>query len=159
LLVRLPDLPPHLRSVEVHGEDAFFAVSSAIPASDAAWTPRRIALLWDASGSRAEVERDLAFLAALLELWPRVAIDVRVLRDELSEERTFSGGERDQLASYLRALPRDGGTRLSAVDLGALPHPDDEAWLVFSDGLNTLGHGLPTAGARPIHSIASAAAA
>ena len=63
LLVRLPDLPPHLRAVEAHGKDAFFAISSAIPASDATWTPRRVALLWDASGSRADVERELAFVS------------------------------------------------------------------------------------------------
>ncbi len=159
LLVRLPDLPPHLRTVEAHGEDVFFAVSSAIPAGDATWTPRRIALLWDASGSRTEIERDLAFLSALLELWPRVTVDVRVLRDDAAgEERTFDGaGARDHLVSYLRDQPRDGGTRLAAFDAGALPHPEDEAWLVFSDGLNTLGRGLPRPGARPVHTISSAA--
>jgi len=96
LLVRLPDLPPHLRSVEAHGKDVFFAVSSAITAGDATWEPRRIAFLWDASGSRTEVERDLAFVSALLEMWPRVVIDVRVLRDDLDGEgKTFAGaGER-----------------------------------------------------------------
>jgi Ca-activated chloride channel homolog len=165
LLVRLPDLPRHLRSVEAHGGGVFFAVSSAIPAGDtagdaAAWVPRRVALLWDASGSRTDVERDLALVSELLELWPRVVIDVRVVRDDLEgEHRTFTGtGERDGLVSYLRELPRDGGTALAALDLGALPHPDDEAWLLFSDGLGTLGRGLPRGKARPVHAISSAAA-
>lgn len=159
LLVRLPDLPPHLRTVEAHGDDVFFAVSSAITASAASWTPRRIALVWDASGSRTEVERDLAFVAALLELWPRVIIDVRILRDALADGASFTGAaERDHLVSYLRELPRDGGTRLAALDLDALPHPDDEAWFVLSDGLGTLGRGLPKPGARPVHAISSAAA-
>lgn len=161
LLVRLPDLPAHLRAVEVHGEDVFFAVSSAIAdGKAAAWVPRRIALLWDASGSRTEVERDLAFVSALLELWPRVVIDVRVLRDEVAGEgRTFTGAsERGQLEGYLRELPRDGGTGLAALDLGELPHPEDEAWLVLSDGLGTLGRGLPKVGARPVYAISSAAA-
>jgi Ca-activated chloride channel homolog len=156
LLVRLPDLPRHLRSVEAHGDDVFFAVSSAIAASGSTWTPRRIALLWDASGSRADVERDLAFVAALLELWPRVVVDVRVLRDDVADGGTFTGA--GELVSYLRELPRDGGTRLAALDLDVLPHPDDEAWFVLSDGLNTLGHGLPKVGARPVHTISSAAA-
>jgi hypothetical protein len=160
LLVRLPDLPTHLRAVEVHGDDAFFAVSSAIPPSDTTWTPRRVALLWDASGSRTEVERDLAFVSALFELWPRVVLDVRVLRDVTAGDgRTFTGAsERDALVRYLRDQPADGGTRLAALDLGALPHPDDEAWLVFSDGLGTLGRGLPKLGTRPVHTISSAAA-
>jgi len=80
------------------------------------------------------------------------------LRDDIAgEARTFTG-ERDPLVSYLRDLPRDGGTRLAALDLDVLPHPDDEAWFVFSDGLNTLGRGLPRAGTRPVHTISSAAA-
>ncbi|HWO18218.1 MAG TPA: VIT domain-containing protein [Kofleriaceae bacterium] len=161
LLVRLPDLPRHLRSVETHGEDVFFAVSSAVTAGAATtWVPRRIALLWDASGSRTEVERDLALVSELLELWPRVVIDVRVVRDSVDDgSRTFTGaGERDHLVSYLRELPRDGGTALAALDLDALPHPDVEAWLLFSDGLGTLGRGLPRGKARPVHAISSAAA-
>jgi hypothetical protein len=159
LLVRLPDLPRHLRAVERTGDETFFAVSTAIPGTAAAWTPRRVALLWDASGSRHDVERDLELVSALLDAWPRLAIDVRVLRDVVAgETRAFAGrADRDRLLGFLRDVPRDGGTNLAAIDLRALPDPADEAWLVFSDGLNTIGRGVPATGAVPVIAISSSA--
>ncbi len=159
LLVKLPDLPRHLRVVERCGDDALFAVSSAIPASDSTWTPQRIALLWDASGSRTEIDRELELVSALLDRWPRLAIDVCVVRDVVDREpRSFAGREaRAALLDHLRDLPRDGGTNLTAFDPTALPHPDDEAWLVLSDGLNTIGRGLPARGTVPIVTCTSAA--
>ena len=159
LLVKMPDLPRHLRTVERHGDETFFAVSSAVPDGGEAWVPRRVALLWDASGSRTTVERDLALVSALIESWPKVVVDVRVLRDVVEDEvRSFTGrGERDQLIAYLGEAPRDGGTGLAAFDASVLPHADDEAWLLFSDGLNTLGRGLPTNSSVPIIACSSEA--
>lgn len=159
LLVRLSDLPRHLRAVERTGDETFFAVSAAIPETAAAWTPRRVALLWDASSSRHDVERDLELVSALLDAWPRLAIDVRVLRDVIAgETRAFAGrADRERLLGFLRDVPRDGGTNLAAIDLRALPDPADEAWLVFSDGLNTIGRGVPVPGTVPVIAISSSA--
>ncbi|MCX5744140.1 MAG: VIT domain-containing protein, partial [Proteobacteria bacterium] len=159
LVVRLPDLPRHLRAVERCGPDAFFAISSVVPDPTSTWTPKRIAIVWDASGSRIEVERDLELVAALLAAWPQLVVDVRVLRDTLEPEaRSFAGrAERDRLVGYLRELPRDGGTGLARLDLAGLLHADAEVCLVFSDGLNTLRRGVPSTARVPVIAVSSAA--
>ena len=159
LLIKLPDLPRHLRAVERRGDETFFALSSALPEGMPEWSPMRVALLWDASGSRADVERDLAFVSALFDAWPKLVVDVRVLRDVVDgEARSFAGrGELGRLLAFLRETPRDGGTCLTAFDPRALPHEADEAWLVFGDGLGTIGRGLPPSGDVPIFTCSSAA--
>ena len=159
LLVRLPDLPRHLCTVERHGDETFFAISSALPTPEVGWEPRRVALLWDASGSRSNIELDLALVSALHDRWPSLVVDVRVVRNVVDAEmRSFAGlADREPLLRHLRELPRDGGSALAALDLKAVPHADDEAWLVFSDGQNTIGRGLPDEGALPIIAISSVA--
>jgi hypothetical protein len=161
LVVTLPALPPHLRTVERAGDEVFFAISSAAPAAGERWQPRRVALVWDASGSRTDLETDLAMIAALAEAWPALVIDVLALRDVIDgDARSFTaGGERDALLAHLRGLARDGGTDLAALPLAAPPHPDDEAWLVFSDGLATVGRGVAAPGALPVFTLASSARA
>ena len=157
LIVRLPDLPRHLRSVERSGDETFFALSSAVPAGEASWRPRRLALVWDASGSRTEIERDLALVAALLDAWPELALDVRVVRDVVDcEVASFHGrGERDRLLAHLRDQARDGATNLAALELVTAPHADDEGWLLFSDGLETVGRSAPALGGLPVIAVSS----
>ncbi len=84
---------------------------------------------------------------------------MRIVRDVIdARTTTFIGrGDRDRLVAHLRDAPRDGGTALAALDLAALPDPADEAWLVFSDGLNTIGRGVPAAARVPVIAVSSAA--
>lgn len=163
LQVRLPSLPEHFTSVEKDAEGkVFFCISSRLPDDDDGaepWNPRRLAVAWDASGSRQDVDRDLSFLGDLLATWPGVVVDVRVFRHRVEEEATFdtSAVEVDTLLAWLRELPRDGGTNLSALDFSTLPHVDDEAWLLFTDGLGTVGDALPAMGTKPVAAVTSQA--
>ncbi|HVV86847.1 MAG TPA: VIT domain-containing protein, partial [Kofleriaceae bacterium] len=158
LIVKLPDLPRHLRAVERSGGETFFALSAAVPAARAeAWRPARVALAWDASGSRTDVERELALIAALAGAWKGLVVDVVVVRDAVGEPRTFR--DPAALVDFLRAEPRDGGTNLAALELGRPPDAADEAWLVFSDGLDTVGRSAPAAGALPVIAVSSSARA
>ena len=158
LVVRLPDLPRHLRAVERSRDETYFAISSAVPEAGRAWTPARVTLVWDASGSRGDVDRDLELVTAMMDAWPQLVVDVRVVRDTLdAAAETFTGRPgRDELVGYLRALPRDGGTGLAGLDLATLTHADAEACLVFSDGLNTLRRGVPGAARVPVIAVSSA---
>jgi Ca-activated chloride channel family protein len=158
LVVRLPDLPRHLRAVERSGDETFFAVSSAVPVAAATWRPRRLALVWDASGSRTDVARDLALIAALWDAWPGLVVDVRVVRDVVDDAPAGVGDDRDRLLAFLRDQPCDGGTDLAGLDLTTPPHPDDEGWLLFSDGLDTVGRGAPRTGGLPVIAVSSAPA-
>ena len=157
LLVTLPKLPAQVIALEpgdgAEGGAAFFSASDTVPvrAAAPAAPPKRLALAWDASGSRTPeaTERELAFLSALLAAWPHTAVDLVVFRDRPEKPIAFPAGNGGKaLLETLRAAPVDGGTALAALDLtrAALPNPADELWLVLSDGLATLGEALPRHG-------------
>jgi Ca-activated chloride channel homolog len=158
LLVRVPRLPDRWLSVEAgDGGESFFALAERVPAmaeKAALASPRRIAVAWDASGSRdaAATEREIAFLRKVLAAWPSAAVDLVVFRDRPERPRAFAAGELDRLEATLRAAPADGGTSLGALDLRrrGLPDPDDALWILLSDGLGTLGEALPGADQVPV---------
>lgn len=166
LLVRLPTLPADLVDVEPgEGGEAFFSVSATVPdgAGGALPAPRRIAIAWDASGSRTPeaTEREIAFLTRLLSAWPAAAVDLVVFRDRPEGPVAFPAGDRARLVSALRAAPVDGGTGLAALDLrrAALPRRDDALWILVSDGLGTLGEALRRHGGVPVWTASGASVA
>ncbi len=165
LYIRLPKLPTLLTTVEEFGGERYVAISHA-PAFGAAPPARqmdRVAVAWDASGSRGAdaVRKDRALLAALLAMpaWQNATVDLVVFRDRAETARTFvaRAGKAPELFTFLDQLPYDGGTDLAALDLrrSAAPNAADAAWLLFTDGLYTLGAGLPKFGGLPVHVIAS----
>lgn len=160
LLVRLPALPRTLVQVEErHGER--FAVICDDPQLDAGESPapRRLAVAWDASGSAtpAAAARGRAVLAGLMRRHPGLVIDLVVFRDAPEAPRAFA--DPAALDAHLAALPCDGATGLARLDLrrAALPHADCSGWLLVSDGLGTIGDGLPACGDVPVTCLASEA--
>jgi Ca-activated chloride channel homolog len=165
LYVRLPKLPPLLTTVEEFGGERYVTISHA-PAfreTPEARQMDRVAIAWDASGSRGAdgARKDRALLAALLATpsWQNATVDLVVFRDRPEPARTFAvrAGKAPELFAFLDQLPYDGGTDLAAVDLrrNAAPNAADAAWLLFTDGLYTLGAGLPKFGGLPVHVVAS----
>lgn len=122
----------------------------------------RFTILWDASLSRkdANIPLELELLRLLLARLNGVSVGVRVLRDTLEAERTFPiiNGDGSALLNYLRSVPLDGGTDLNA--LKNLPRAQGAGfYLLFSDGLSTLGRtGLTVAGS-PLWAVNSGAQA
>ena len=165
LYIRLPKLPPLLTTVEEFGGERYVTISHAptFRAAPAARRVDRVAVAWDASGSRGAdaVRNDRATLAALLAIptWQNATIDLVVFRDRPEPVRTFTvrAGKAPELLAFLDRLPYDGGTDLAALDMRrmAAPNAADAAWLLFTDGLFTLGSGLPKFGGLPVHVIAS----
>jgi Ca-activated chloride channel homolog len=165
LQVRLPRLPALLVAVERAEDERYVAISHApsATAAGAGSAVARAAVAWDASGSRdgAAVKRDRALLAALLATpaWRQATIDLVVFRDRREAPRSFAvhDGTSPELFAHLDSLPYDGGTDLSALDFrkGSAPNAGDAAWLLFTDGLFTLGAGLPPVGGLPVHVVAS----
>ncbi len=154
LLVRLPKLPRQLVQVEERDGERFVAISdqpevlSAKPAS----ALRRIAVAWDASASRSAdgIARGRAFVQALLARCPGCAVDVVVFRDVAEPSRPCADAA--AVLAVIDHVAYDGGTALARLDLrrAALPHADDRCWILVSDGLGTLGEGLPANGDVPV---------
>ncbi len=166
LLVKLPRLADNFVDLESGAGETFFAASALLPAgaSEQVAPPARIALAWDASGSRDSeaTDRERRFLSALLRKWPDTAVDLVVFRDRVEKPLYFAGGDgRALLTRALREAPNDGGTALGALDLrrAALPHPSDALWILASDGLATLGESLPLHGDVPVFALTGATVA
>ncbi len=161
LQIRLPDLPDTLQMVQKTADGGtFFCVSHLLKEQpeQPEWRPERIALAWDASGSRQTVERDIAFLKMLFSKWQNCLVDVQVFRNCVDDEIASFAielGQSQDLIDYLEALPYDGATDFSVLDLSSGPDSATDAWLLFSDGLDTLQQKLPDFGTLPIYPIVS----
>ena len=163
LYVRLPKVPARLVAVEESEGDHYLAIHDRpeLPAAATPAPPARIALAWDASGSRSAeaIRRDLAVLAVVFAVWRDCTVDLVAFRDRPEPVATYAGadGKTANLFDHLKGLAYDGGTDLAALNLdkNGAPHPQIAAWLLFTDGFHTMGAGLPTHGGLPVHVVAS----
>lgn len=111
--------------------------------------PRRVGLLWDASGSARN--RDTASELAVLDRYFRAIgngeVQLTVLRDRAEPTRRFAirQGDWSALRRHLEALPRDGASALGDWTAQA----DVDEYLLVSDGLaNYDKRDRPELGAR-----------
>jgi len=151
------DMPAHLqwslplaRSTDVvtglHEGQRYLLASVPVRAPTAARVlPRRIGLLWDASGSAGT--RNGAAERAVLDRYFQALgtgqVQLTVLRDrsETPREFTINKGDWSALREYLRALPNDGASALGDWT----PNPGIGEYLLVSDGLANYGsQTLPT---------------
>ncbi|MDM8542294.1 VIT domain-containing protein [Desulfococcaceae bacterium HSG9] len=155
LQVRLPQLPDQVVTIEKNtNDDIFFCISAKcqMPKEMTHWKPRQIMIAWDASGSRTDLSRDIAFLKKLFTYWPEVIIEVLVFRDQAEEIKSFEN--HNALFEYLQQIPYDGGTDLTKLDL-TLNNSECEAAFLFSDGMATISHGIPQLNKKKVFTITS----
>ena len=157
---------PFTRASATHPE-TFFTVTDRVPNAPANQlrmirSVQRIGIVWDASLSRrgADTARECRILAALLHHWSSLDVEVTLLRDKAETPRRFSihGGDSRALIAFLRSVPCDGGTNLSALNLARHnPRGARDLWLLFTDGLSNLGASeMPNInGSVPIYAFAS----
>ena len=141
---------PLARSTDVvtglHEGQRYLLASVPVRTSTAARVlPRRIGLLWDASGSAGT--RNGAAERAVLDRYFQALgsgqVQLTVLRDrsETPREFTINKGDWSALRAYLRALPNDGASALGDWT----PNPAIGEYLLVSDGLANYGsQTLPT---------------
>src|SRR5258708_15076060 len=158
LQIRLPDLPARFTTVENKSGESCFCSSSKLGERDGeqTWTPKRVAIAWDASGSRQSLDREYDLLRELLAHWDDTVVDVVVFRNRVEDDpRSFAPGDSQvsDLLAYLQGLPYDGGTDLTALDLSSPAYAECEGWLLFSDGLGTIDPGMPKIGSIPVVAI------
>jgi len=124
------------------------SVSHNLPSALSTIPEKRIALIWDASGSRAGLnyERELATLDYFFKKHRQQALEVELffLRNDLEEAGLFSinGGNWDSLREKLQQAAYDGGTQLGALELPAKKGKFSFC-LFFSDGLSNFGKEEP----------------
>ena len=107
--------------------------------------PRRVGLLWDASGSARKRDRglELAVLDGYFRALGEADVRLVVLRDGAEPARDFRvvNGEWTSLRDTLKAIVADGATNLGDWS----PDPAIGEYILVSDGLGNYGSGcLPT---------------
>lgn len=143
LVVTLPRRSTPVVTTQRHaGREHFYA---ELPISDAALAPaprarpRRIAILWDASGSAGKRPRhpELQVLDEYFRALRDVEVVLHVGRDVVEPEQRFTvrGGQWQALRRVLEATPCDGASNLPAL----IKTEGCDLALLFSDGLSNWG--------------------
>jgi tetratricopeptide (TPR) repeat protein len=144
--------------------ETFFCIKAAnLPragVAEPAPSPRRITVFWDGSGSRetADPGRAVGILKAYLASLRHetVKVDFVVFRHKAMPAQRFTveGGRADALVKAIEAVTYDGGTDLASLT----PPPGDdrpELYLLFTDGLATLGNEAPPPLGAPVYAFAA----
>lgn len=139
------------------GQTYFYAEVAAPQSSAPRPPPRRVALLWDASGSGAQRDhgRELALLDAYFQSLGSLEVVLVAVRDVAQAPETFTvaNGQWAGLRQRLETLPYDGATNLSAFKAPA----GAQLALLFSDGLSTYGDAPLPASSIPLFALTASA--
>ena len=178
LAVELPGLSGRAATVSrrpgVVPAEHYFVVRDAppvparpAPADRPAAGPRRIGVLWDASLSRggADRSRELELLERVCARLGDARVDLLVFRDAVEPPVAFDvrGGLAGMLLDHLRTLAYDGGTNLGAVaatgDAAGGSGIAREFFLLFSDGVGSVGAATPARLEVPVYPVSDDARA
>ena len=158
LSVTLPlKAEPRVATQSAAGQTYFYAEVPVSLRHAARAAPRRIALLWDASGSGARRDHGREF--ALLDAWfaslRHAEVVLRIGRDTAEAPQRFAikDGRWDELRQALERVAYDGASNLAALT----PSADCELALLFSDGLANWGALTLPASPMPLYAVSAAA--
>jgi len=162
LVLVMRDRPRQTAAVERSAEgDDYFVIEDVPETLEPSPAPRlrHIGLLWDASLSRskADLSRERALLARWLASQRDIEVDLTIFRNVPERTRRVSvkAGRAEPVLRELEGIAYDGGTNFAALPL----RDRVDAFLVFSDGLGTIGSPLPPRARAPVYAVSSSAQA
>ncbi|MGC4102569.1 VIT domain-containing protein [Ferruginibacter sp.] len=141
------------------GNNYFYTHIDAAPDYRDKKNPAAITLLWDISASAEK--RDIKKEAALLNNYFKRLGNVTVhlvpfnISTSATEQFIIKEGNAAELLARLQSFTFDGGTQLGALDLNQY---NDEAIILFSDGLSTFGKKEILLSSIPVTVVNSSAA-
>ncbi|WP_395703806.1 VIT domain-containing protein [Aquabacterium sp.] len=155
LSLALPAGTP-VQAAHFDGEDFVYAEIPAPTQGPPRPAPRRLAIVWDASGSAAQrrLSSELAVMDALFARWQNLQVRLYLLRDKLEAPVDFEirGGQWRALRERLQAEPFDGATQLGTVQL---PREAADLALLFTDGHANFGERQPPGFGMPVFVLQS----
>jgi len=157
LVVALPDVAKQKVLAEKAPDGQVYFCINDLPsdprdaaARRAAAQPKHVAVLWDASASRAKADHkgEIRILALYLDSLKKLpTLDLIVFRNEAEKPRRFTNPL--DLIGELQRVPYDGGTQIGSIALPAGAQPD--LCLLFTDGISNFGREEPTGIKCPIY--------
>jgi tetratricopeptide (TPR) repeat protein len=154
LVVTIPDVEKQKVLVEKGPDGVYFCINDSPKdprdeaARKAAKEPQRIAVLWDASASRAKADhrREMELLLAYLSsLARRPTLDLIVFRNEAEPPKRVAGIT--ELLAELGKVRYDGGTQIGSI---TPPAEKPDLYLLFTDGISDFGREEPTGLGAPV---------
>jgi len=163
LVVELPEAARQQVLVEKAPDGAFHFCISDLPLDPraekllkASAPPRRLTILWDASGSRGTEarKRELGFLKNYFAQIKKgkVSVELVLFRNVAAAPVAFTveAGNADKLLAALGKVDYDGGTQLSCIS----PAPKAKApdgYFLFTDGIHNFGREQPAGFKAPVY--------
>lgn len=161
LSVDYPHTETSLVATETRGDQTYFYAEVAPPSGKSAArnAPRKLGVVWDASGSGTVRDhgREFALLDAYFKVLGSVAVELVIARDRAEAPQTFTirNGDWHTLRAVLENMVYDGATNAAAL---SSPGATDLT-LLFSDGLSNYGTGVFVAGDAPLYAVNAATSA
>jgi len=161
LTIDYPSTESHLVSTETRSGDTYFYAEIS-PVTDKAAPrvlPKKLGLVWDASGSGATRDhgREFALLDAYFKVLGNAEVELVVARDRAAAPQRYvvAHGDWQALRGALEHMVYDGATSAEALS----PPKTAELTLLFSDGLCNYGASARVAGDAPLYAVTAAASA
>ncbi|MBS1537013.1 MAG: DUF2135 domain-containing protein [Bacteroidetes bacterium] len=143
--------------IETLDNQKYFTITATPPPfTSSKQLPKRICLLWDASGSgtNRDKERELILLDTYFKKIGNCSVQLVTFSNEIDKPEYFviSNGNWNSLKTKLSSIVYDGGTQYGTLNLKN--YTCDE-FLLFSDGISTFGKSELQTSTTPIISINS----
>lgn len=161
LIVDFPHTETSLIATEVRADQTYFYAEVSPPLSNPAprKAPRKLGLVWDASGSGAARDhgREFALLDAYFKVLSSLNVELVIARDRAEAPQYFTilNGDWQTLRAILENTIYDGATNAAALS----PPRTADLTLLFSDGLSNYGTGNFMAGDAPLYTVNAAVSA
>ncbi len=165
LVIEIPGVEKIPVWVEKNGDDTYFVINdfqadSTAPGRRIPKPPKKIAIFWDASGSRGhkDHQRELNLLKMLFERWNKAKVEVELILFRNSSEPSHRflvlRGNANKLLEELRTVVYDGGTQIFAISRSVADIIPDY-YLLFTDGISNFGQVTPSGFKAPLYSISA----
>jgi len=122
--------------------------------------PGELAVIWDVSlsGLSRNIKKELELLAGYIDKKKNLTVHLAVLNNEYKNTGSFEirNGDWQALKQTIEQFTYDGATNYSLINLRATPGAE---YLLFSDGLSTLGGNDFPLVSKPVYTITSSAKA
>jgi tetratricopeptide (TPR) repeat protein len=161
LQIDYPDVAKTLVATETHADQTYFYAEVAAPVSKSALRvpPKKLGLIWDASGSGASRDhlREFALLDAYFKALDHVEVQLVVARDRAESPQSFTivHGDWHALRRVLENVAYDGATNAEAL----LPSAASDLNVLFTDGIINYGAGKLASGNAPLYTVSASAGA
>ncbi len=159
MLIAVPDIKKRKALVEKNEDGNYFFMihdNQEVPEISQRVRPKKITVLWDASGSRERSahKQELKLLKSFFNRFrnQKIMVNLILFRNTAGKSRRFiiNQGDSSDLISALNKVQYDGGTQMASISPGNIQDQPD-FYMLFTDGISNFGKEDPSGFKRPVY--------